>query len=159
MRDRSTEALVDGDLAAAGIEADGADGQHLFVVLGHRDASPQDGSHAGHQLTEAERLGDVVAGSQLEAEHDVDLGVPGRDHDDRHRLEGAHLLADLDAGLVGQHDVEEDEVGVHPVEEAQRLVPVARRLDGEALPGQARREGLSIRLLVVDHQDEGAVVA
>jgi hypothetical protein len=47
---------------------------------------------------------------------------------------------------------------VDPVEEAERLVAVAGRLDGEALPGQTRREGLSIRLLVVDDQDEGPVV-
>ena len=158
MRDRSTEALVDGDLPAARIEADGPDGEDLLVVLGHGDAPAQHGPHAGHELAEAEGLGDVVAGAELEAEDDVDLGVPGRDHDDRHRLEGAHLLADLDAGLVGQHDVEQDEVGVDPVEEAQRLVAVAGRLDGEALPGQARRQGLSIRLLVVDDEDEGAVV-
>ena len=74
-------------------------------------------------------------------------------------LRAAHLLADLDPRLVGEHDVEEDEVGVHPVEEAQRLVPVAGGLDGEALAGEPRRQGLSIRLLVVDDQDEGAVVA
>ena len=158
MRDRSTGALVDGDLAAAGVEADGPDGEDLFVVLGHGDAPPQDRAHAGHELAEAEGLGHVVAGAELEAEDDVDLGVAGRHHDDRHRLEGAHLLADLDAGLVGQHDVEQDEVGVDPVEEAQRLVAVAGGLDGEALAGQARGQGLSIGLLVVDDQDQGPVV-
>ena len=45
------------------------------------------------------------------------------------------------------------------VEEAQRLVAVAGRLDGEALLGQPRGERLAIRLLVVDHQHEGPVVA
>ena len=73
-------------------------------------------------------------------------------------LRRAHLLADLDARLVGQHHVEQDEVGVDPVEEAQRLVPVAGALDGEALAGQPRGQGLAVALLVVDHQDQGAVV-
>ena len=158
MRDRSTGALVDGDLPAAGVEADGPDGEDLLVVLGHGDAPAQDGPHAGDELAQPEGLGHVVARSELEPEDDVDLGVAGRHHDDRHRLEGPHLLADLDAGLVGQHDVEQDEVGVDPVEEAQRLVAVAGRLDGEALAGQARGQRLAVRLLVVDDEDERPVV-
>ena len=70
----------------------------------------------------------------------------------------AHLLADLDARLVGQHDVEQDQVGVDPVEQAQCLVPVARALHGEALAGEPRGQGLAIALLVVHHQDQGAIV-
>ena len=70
----------------------------------------------------------------------------------------AHLLADLDPGLVGEHDVEQDEVGVHPVEEAQRLVAVAGRLDREALAGQPRGQRLAVGLLVVDDEHERPVV-
>ena len=44
------------------------------------------------------------------------------------------------------------------VEEPQRLVPVAGGLDGEAFAGQPGRQGLAVGLLVVDHQDQGAVV-
>ena len=94
-------------------------------MFGHGHAAPQDRAHAGDQLAQAERLGHVVAGAELEPEDDVDLGVAGGDHDDRHGLEAAHLLADLDARLVGQHHVEQHEVGVDPVEQAQRLVAVA----------------------------------
>ncbi len=158
MRESSTGTSVDGDLAAAGVEADRADAEHLFVVFGHGDPAPQHGPHAGHELAEPEGLGHVVAGAELEPEDDVDLGVARRDHDDRHGLEAAHLLADLDAGLVGEHHVEQDEVGVDAVEEAQCLVPVAGRLDGEALAGQARRQRLAIGLLVVDHEHEWSVV-
>ena len=130
MRDRSTGDLAHRHLPAAGVEAHRADGEDLLVVLGHGHAAPQHGPHAGDQLAQAERLGHVVAGAELEAEHDVDLGVACRHHDDRHRLEAPHLLADLDPRLVGQHHVEEDEIGVHPVEQAQRLV---------AVPGRSRR--------------------
>ena len=136
MRESSTGRSSHGHLPPSGVEPDRTDVEHLLVVFGHGDAPPQDGPHACHQLAQAERLGDVVAGAELEAEDDVDLGVPGGDHDDRHRLQGAHLLAELDARLVGQHDVEQDQVGVDPMKETQRLVPVAGAFDGEALPGQ-----------------------
>ena len=75
-----------------------------------------------------------------------------------HGLEAAHLLADLDAGLVGQHDVEQHEIGVDAVEETQRLVPVAGRLDREALAGQPRRQRLTVGLLVVDDEHQRTVV-
>ena len=158
MRERSTGDLVDRHLAAAGVEAHRAHGEDLLVVLGDGHAPAQHGAHAGDQLPQPERLGHVVAGAELQPEHDVDLGVACRHHDDGHRLEAPHLLADLDAGLVGQHDVEQHEIGVHPVEQAQRLVPVPGRLDREALPGQARGQGLAVGLLVVDDEDEGSVV-
>jgi hypothetical protein len=37
-------------------------------------------------------------------------------------------------------------------------VPVAGCLDGEALTGEAGGEGLAVRLFVVHHENEGAVV-
>ena len=159
MRESSTGALVHRDLPAAGIEADRAHVEHLFVVLGHGHPAAQDGPHAGHQLAQAERLGHVVAGAQLEAEHDVDLGVAGGHHDDRHRLQRAHLLAQLDPRQIGQHHVQQDQVGMDPVEEPQRLVPVPGALDGEALAVQTRGQRLAVRLLVVDHQHQRPVVA
>ena len=94
-------------------------------MFGDGHAASQHGPHAGDELAQAERLGYVVAGAQLQPEDDVDLGVARGDHDDGHGLEAPHLLADLDAGLVGQHDVEQDEIGMNPMEETQRLVPVS----------------------------------
>ena len=128
------------------------------MVLSHGDPAAQDGPHAGDELTQPKGLGHVVAGPQLEPEHDVDLGVARRHHDDGYWLEAPHLLADLDAGLVGQHDVEEHQIGVHPVEQPQGLVAVPGGLDGEALAGQPRGQGLTVGLLVVDHEHERAVV-
>jgi len=129
------------------------------MVFGHRRAPPQHRPHTGHQLAQAEGLGHVVAGAELEAEDHVDLGIARRHHDDGHRLEGPHLLAELDPRLVGQHDVQQDDVGVDPVKEAQGLMAVTGDLDGKALPGQARGQGLAVGLLIVDHQHHGPVVA
>ena len=61
-------------------------------------------------------------------------------------------------GLVGQHDVEQHEVGVDAMEETERLVSVAGRLDREALAGQSRGQRLPVGLLVVDDEDERPVV-
>ncbi len=49
--------------------------------LGHR--APADRAYAGQQLAEAERLHDVVVGSELEADHALRLLRPRRDDDDR----------------------------------------------------------------------------
>ena len=46
-----------------------------------------------------------------------------------------------------------------PVKEAQGLMTVTGDLDGKALPGQARGQGLAVGLLIVDHQHHGPVVA
>ena len=75
-----------------------------------------------------------------------------------HRLEAPHLLADFDPRLVGEHDIEQDEVRVHSMEQPEGFVAVAGRLDREALAGQPRGQRLAIGLLVVDHQDQGPVV-
>ena len=136
----------------------GPTAEDLLVVLGDGNPASQHGPHAGDELAQAERLGHVVAGAQFEPEHNVDLGVACGDHDDGHGLQAAHLLADLDTGLVRQHHVEQDEIGVDAVEETQRLMPVAGRLDGEALSGQARSQCLTVGLLVVDHEDQWSIV-
>ena len=150
--------LVDHYLAPTRIEAHRSDGEDFVVVLRHGHPAAQDRPHPGDQLSQPERFCHVVAGAELQAEHDVDLGVACCHHDDRHRLQAAHLLTDLDPGLVGEHDVEQHEIGMHAVEEVQRLVPVAGGLDAESLSGQARGESLTVGLLVVDDEHERSVV-
>ena len=71
--------------------------------------------HAGDQLLVVERLGNVVAGSELESLHDV-LGVVQR-REENHgdvlvrgvRLQPFQLLV---AVQVGHHNVQQDQVGV-----------------------------------------------
>ena len=103
----------------------------------------QDGLDPRKELRARERLGDVVVGADLEAHHPVDLLALGGEDDDR----GIDALAaqraqHLDAAHPRQHDVEEDEVqalrpgdrdGVLAIGGAQRLVALARQVEGERL--------------------------
>jgi hypothetical protein len=60
---------------------------------------------------EAERFGDVVFGAELEAGDLVHLVRLRREDDDGHHATlGAEIVEDLEAVLLRQHDVEDDEV-------------------------------------------------
>ena len=64
----------------------------------------QVGADTGKQLARAERLGDVVVGSDLESEHHVDLVVLRAEDDHRHPVPGAaDLAADVESGEIGEH--------------------------------------------------------
>ena len=104
--------------------------------------SPQRRSDAAAELTDRERLGDVVVGAHLEAEHLVDLVVLGGEHDDRHLAAAAHAPADLDPVQLRQHDVEDDEIEPLLGEAVERLAAVVSRHDLVARPcGAGRRAG------------------
>ena len=68
-------------------------------------------AHARQQLGDRKRLGDVVVGAQLEAEHLVGLGRARRQHHDRRRdRPRAQLAAHVEAVLLRQHHVEDHQV-------------------------------------------------
>ncbi len=74
-------------------------------------AAPQHGAQPGHQLVEAERLGHVVV-AEREPRDLVLGGVAGGEEDDRHLVPHlAQPAADVDPLHVGEHDVEQDQVG------------------------------------------------
>ena len=96
------------DLVPAALMSGGA-------VRGRRAAGAQHRADAKDQLADAERLDDVVVGAQLEADHAIDLLALCGQHHDR-RLAGACLAAadpaaDLGARDVGQHQVQQNDVG------------------------------------------------
>ncbi len=159
--ERQLHALAaDDHLVALGVERHVADAERL-AARGrgrHRLGAPaaQHGAHAGHQLAEPVGLGDVVVGAHLEADDGVDLAALGRDHDDRHRRPAPELAAHVDARDLGEHHVEQHEVGLHGVEHVERLGPVAGDLHAEALPLEPDGEGLDEGVLVLDDQDRGA---
>src|SRR5919112_3645610 len=106
------------------------------------------------QLLHAERLGNVVVGAGLEALDLVLLGVLGGDHHDHHFLVlVADLLADPDAGLAGEHHVEQDEVRPELAGELEGLAPARRLLHAETLPGEVVRQGVKDYRVVLDDQD------
>ncbi len=167
---------VDGHLAADEVDGDGSEGGLGALLVGdnpvddrrvvHRnhlrgvDArghATEDGVHAGHQLTQPERLGDVAGRPQLEAEDHVELAVDGTEHDDGDRGDGAHPAADLDTVHPGEEHVEEDDVRWVVGEQAQSLGAVGCRLHGEPLAAEARGESQAVGLLVFDYQHPDAL--
>jgi hypothetical protein len=66
--------------------------------------------HPAEQLADREGLGDVIVGTDLEADHLVDLSVLCGQQDDRHRAVGADLATEIEAALARHHDVEDQQV-------------------------------------------------
>ena len=100
-----------------------------------------------------ERLGEVVVGADLEADHLVGDLVPGREHDDRHLALLADLAADRQPIHAWQHDVQDDEVGLHLGEAGDRIGSVGDGLDLVTLPAEVDAGQLQDVLLVVDDED------
>jgi hypothetical protein len=133
-----------------------------WVSLGGRGgvaaAAAEDGLDAQQQLAHAEWLGDVVVGAELEADDAVDLVAARADHDHGDAagaLAHPQVAADLGAGHVGQHPVEEDEVRRTALaEEAHRgRAVLARPERGVTLALEAVAQGLDQVLLVIDEED------
>ena len=111
--------------------------------------------HAGQQLADGERLGDVVVGAEVERLdlHRV-LALRGQ-HDDRQRREEhAHAPDHLEAVDAGQAEVEQHEVE-GPVRDARERV-LAREHGGDGVVLGFERDAKRAQhdRLVVDDQDQ-----
>ena len=110
------------------------------------------------QFPGAERLGDVVVGSEVQAGHAVGLVAPDGDEDDRNRRLGPDAAQGLEPVHLGHHDVEHDQVhGVARVQGFEGLDSVLGgddvvTLDLEVHCGEAD----DVRLVV--HHHYGALV-
>ena len=113
----------------------------------------EQGADAGGQLAQREGLRDVVVGAELQPDHLVELGILGREHDDRDAGFGADDAHDLDAGELGEHQVEQDEVRALGPELGQRLAPVGRGDDAEPVGLERLDERLAQGRFVLDDQD------
>ena len=113
----------------------------------------EDGADPRCELAQRERLGHVVVGAELEADDLVDLGVLRGEHDDRHRGLGAEDPADLDARELGEHEVEQDEVGSLGPEGLERRATVGGGDGPIALHLEGFDEGLPEGRLVVNDED------
>jgi hypothetical protein len=134
----------------------GLDPLALARRRGPVELSPTElGAHAAQQLSDRERLGDVVVGTDLQADDLVDLGVLGGQQDDRHRAPRAHIAADVEPASSRHHDVEDQEVEAGSVD-AQLAVGVGAVLsqgDVEALLLERVAHRITNRGLVVGDQD------
>ena len=120
----------------------------------HGVASASKGADASDQHHEAEGLGEVVVGAQVETFGDVVLAVLRGEHQDRrrHRL-GSQRAADLVAVDARQHDVEHDHVVRVLPSAPQPVDTICSDVDPEAFGDQATLDSIGHRLVVLDHQD------
>ena len=87
------------------------------------------------------RLGQILVTTRLQTRDHVLRISLGGDEDDRHERQrgvGLEPPAHLDPVDTRHHDVQQNEVGVLPAGEGQRLLAVAGRQNLVALGGQAR---------------------
>ena len=105
------------------------------------------------ELADLEGFGDVVVGADLERHHHVD-GVGARRQDDDRDLDAgsAEPPADVEAGHARQAQVEQDEVDVALLGEAQALGAVLGELQAEAVLLGDGGEDVAHRRVVVDDE-------
>src|SRR5262245_52967548 len=110
--------------------------------------------YAGQQLEHAERLGDVVVGTEPEAADLVGFFAAGGEDEDR---DLAPFLAQRPQHPVPvhprQHEVEDDEVGSRRAGAHQALGAVVGNLDLVALDFEVVAETVGEIAVVFDHQD------
>ena len=115
--------------------------------------APEERPDPGRQLAQAERLRDVVVGAELEPDDLVELAVLGGQHHDRHAGLGADDPADLDAGQLGEHQVQQDEVRALGAERARASRPSAAGTTRKPSSLERVRERLAQRRLVLHDED------
>ena len=70
--------------------------------------------HASDEFARTEGLGDVIVGSHFQPDDAVSFLASSREHQDGQtveRLVAANLAADFQAGKLGKHQVEEQDIG------------------------------------------------
>src|SRR5919108_1335424 len=148
--------LAHDDAPGGAVDAEVADCVALRNRLGLggiRCRAAHDGVDPRQHLAHRERLGDVVVGAQLEADDLVDLGVFGRDHDDRHAARLAQRPAEVEPAHSGQHQVEQDQVRSRGPSGAQAGGAVGRLVDGKAGGDEVVLQHLADAFVVLDDED------
>ena len=140
-------AVADHDLAAQRVDDEVADPAGPVAAGG---AAPQDRADPRAQLAVDERLRQVVVGPGVEAADLVGVAAAAGEDDHRQaRVEAgvdavglADLAQDVEAGGVGQGEVEQEQVRVVVAAEAQRVGGAGRGHDAEAVGGEVVAEQL-----------------
>ena len=98
---------------------------------------------------------DVEAVARAEADEEVGLRIPGRQHQDRHRPVTLDTAAHLEAVETGEHEVEDDEVGPGPLDDGHARRAVGGHLHVEPLAPQPGGDGSGDGFLILDDDDSG----
>ena len=118
-----------------------------------RSASDQ-GSQPGRELSEVERLGEVVVRSRVESEDPVVHGATGRQHEDRRKPPArTQLAAHLEPVIDRQHHVQDDRVVVVLRPEREGVLTVARDVDRIALTLESTADRAEQLRLILDDKD------
>ena len=118
------------------------------------------GAQPKRHLLDAERLGDVVVSTRGQPGDLVLHGVLGRQQEHRQlRSYSVQFLQYVQSAHVGQHDVEDDDVGTHHRGVADGGGAVADGGDTPAFVAQHHGDQLAQRGFVIDHEhlDGGTV--
>ena len=119
------------------LEVAGERDRRRRAVAGRRRArAPQRRRDPRQQLLDAERLGHVVVGAEVERGDLVAVAAARRDDDHADGRALAHLAAELEAVDVRQHQVEQDDVGLLGLEQRERA---QRRRSRRSCRSRARR--------------------
>ena len=119
---RSRRLVVDGRDVAEPVERERPVAEHLEPLGAAAAVQRPD---AGQQLVEAERLRQIVVGAGVEAaDHVLDRVARGEHQDGRVPPLPPELGRDLEPVLLGQHDVEQDDVVLVDVGQHGGLVAV-----------------------------------
>jgi hypothetical protein len=113
--------------------------------------------HTRDDFGKRERLRDVVVTARRESLDAVVRRVPRR-HEQNRCLDavGAEPARDRDAVDVGQHHVEDDEVGPKLLDEIESSAAVGRGRHREPFVAERGHDCVRYRRFIVDHQHTGA---
>src|SRR5579859_2017930 len=114
---------------------------------------PDHGLHPGHELLERERLGDVVVGSKFQAGDAVADRGAGADADQSRIRLGPEGLEQLGAGVVGEHEIEQDYVRVPLANQLQAAAGGVHGPHRVALVAEAGRHGARQPAVILHERD------
>ena len=113
---------------------------------------PEQVPDAGQQLPQIHRFDHVVIGAHFEGDGHVELGVEAGDHHDRRRRPLPQAAADLQPRLVGEHQLQEHDVGWISLQEHEGGLTVPNVVGAESGRFQAGGDGPDAVVVRVDEQ-------
>ncbi len=147
--------LVDLSPAGTQIDAQRSGLDHSVDGLPVPRDPAQHGPDSRHELSRAERFGQIIVGAHLEADHPIDLLAPGRQHDDGNPVQRPDAPQHLETGKLRQHDVQDHEVDGSVPEARERRGSAADRLRIESFRTEILDEHRAKLVVVVDYQQLG----
>ena len=118
-----------------------------------RATPAQQRTHPRQQFARLERLGQVVVCTEFETDHAIGRITLGGQHDDRYVGSGAHLAAHVEAVAIGQHQIQQHQIGGMHLEPGQAFAGIFCVRDIEAGVGQIVDDHRRQVTVIFDHQE------